>query len=618
MPDGHHQQHPVDIVDFEAVFNASPVPYFVASPDLRVLAVSDAYVEVTGRSREELVGRSIFELFPGNPDDPGGDNEALLRESLERTVRTGRPDPLPLLRYDILDRSTGRYVERFWSAIHVPVVLHGEVRFVLQRTADVTDVVTAGRTGERPEGDEVTWRNRLRDVEADLYARAVELQRSRDAEAAAARRLTGLTDAALSLAEVESVDALTAVVVERGMRALGAHGGAVGVVDEDAGVVRLTFASMSESARRQYQEIPLDSPLPTAVSSRTGRRVVLHDAAEGLAYDPEMAEVHAVTGLEAWVALPLETGGRRLGSLTVGWLEPQVFADADLELFAAFAAQCAQALERVQRREQERRLTDVQRQVAEALQRSLLTAPPPPGHLDVVLRYLPASTNVHVGGDWFDAFTVPDGATCLVIGDVTGHDERSVAAMGQLRNILRGVAYAVDKTPAGVLRRLDQALRATAVDTLATLVLARIEQDLSGVGAPTRLHWSNAGHLPPLLISVDGTARLLSRRPNLLVGLGSGAVRDDHVIDLPPGSTLLLYTDGLVERRGESLTHGLERLRVAAEELAHLPTNEFCDTLVERLAPVHDDDVALAAVRLLDDRAGINGVGAAVGAADRV
>ncbi|GAB2686704.1 SpoIIE family protein phosphatase [Thalassiella azotivora] len=588
-------------VDFEAVFNASPVPYFVATPDLRLVAVSDAYVEVTGRTREDLVGRSLFELFPGNPDDPNGDNEELLRESLLRTLRTGRADPLPLLRYDILDPASSSWSERFWSAIHVPVSVEGEVRWVLQRTTDVTDVVHAGRTGVRG-GDEETWRNRLRDVEADLFARARELQRARDAEAAAARRLAGLTEAALALAQVQTVDELTTAVISQGMRGMGADGGAIGVVDADHGQVALAFADLGDQVRRRFERIPLDSGLPAAVTARTGRRVVLHDAEEGARWSPEMAEVHDLTGLQAWISLPLHTAGRTLGALTVGWEQPQVFADEDLGLYGAYAAQCAQALDRVQRLQQEREQADLQRHMAETLQRSLLSAPPEPDHLHVVVRYQPAAAHRHVGGDWFDSFVVPDGSTCLVIGDVTGHDERSVAAMGQIRNILRGVAYSVRDTPAGVLRLLDEAMRGMAVDALATIVLARVEQTPEQAERGMRtLRWSNAGHLPPLLLHSDGWAELLNRQPNLLMGLRPETTRQDHAVELGPGSTVVLYTDGLVERRGEPLGDGLERLRRTAEELAGLPMEELCDALVERLATVHDDDVALAAVRLHDE-----------------
>jgi serine phosphatase RsbU (regulator of sigma subunit) len=242
--------------------------------------------------------------------------------------------------------------------------------------------------------------------------------------------------------------------------------------------------------------------------------------------------------------------------------------------------------------------------MAETLQRSLLTEPPQQDHLRVVVRYLPATHGQAIGGDWFDAFVTPDGATSVVIGDVTGHDQDAVASMGQLRNILRGVAYTLEEPPAAVLSALDRTLRGMRVDTLATVVLARIEQTTEDARRGLRrFRWSNAGHLPPLLLLPHGTAELLRRPANLLLGLDPTARRVDHHVPLPPAATVVMYTDGLVERRGELLDHGLERLRAAARDLATLPLDELCDALLDRLAPVRDDDIAVAAVRADADEA---------------
>lgn len=584
-------------IDFEAVFNAAPVPYFLATADVVYVAVNDAYVEATGRRREELIGRNLFDVFPGNPGDALGNNVAVLRESIERTVRTGRPDPMPLLRYDIQDPATGQFSERFWSAIHIPVKVHGQVRWIMQRTADITDVVMAGRTG-RIRHDQ-TWQNRVRDVEADLFARGIELQRARQAEAEVARKLAGLTGAAMELAEAQSVEELTATVVRKGMRALGADGGAVGVRDDEKQSVRLYFESLSESAQDSYDEVPLAGPLPTSWSSRTGGTLLLRNPQDGLAWSADMEGVYRTTGLQAWAALPLVAGGRCLGSLAVGWREPQAFAAEETELMAAFAAQCAQTLDRLQRGEHDRRIADAQRQVSEALQRSLLTEPPESDHLQIAVRYLPGREGVHVGGDWFDAFRTPNGSTAVVIGDVTGHDQRSVAAMGQLRNILRGVAYSKDESPAATLSTFDRTLHGVGLDSLATVVFSRIVCVESTEGSHAHeLRWSNAGHPPPVLLHPDGSAQLLARTPNLLIGLQPDWPRDDHQVAMPAGSTVLLYTDGLVERRDVSLEQSMDALRVLVEELAALPLEDFCDTLLERLVPLHDDDVALIAVRV--------------------
>ena len=240
-----------------------------------------------------------------------------------------------------------------------------------------------------------------------------------------------------------------------------------------------------------------------------------------------------------------------------------------------------------------------QRHYAESLQRTLLTRLPEPDHLHVVARYVPAAKEAQVGGDWYDAFLQPDGATVLVVGDVTGHDIAAAAMMGQLRNLVRGTAYDRSEPPAAVLSRVDRALRGLQVDTLATVVLARIEQtDADRQQGLRRLRWSNAGHPPPAVLRADGTVELLDRPSDLLLGLEPDFPRTDHEIVLRPDDTVVLYTDGLVERRDSPLDHGLARLRQALSAVGTGPLDRLCDELLQRLVPGDaDDDIALLAVR---------------------
>jgi serine phosphatase RsbU (regulator of sigma subunit) len=422
-----------------------------------------------------------------------------------------------------------------------------------------------------------------------------------DAEAVAARRLADLAAFALQLAGAQTVDDLTDVVIERGLAAFGADGGAVAVRRDELNVVRLTMTgSLGPQARREYAELPLDGPLPASFSARTGRRVLLKDRVAGLAWGGDTARVYAATGKEAWAVLPLIAGGRLLGALAVAWEQPQDFPADEVELLEAFAAQCAQALDRIQVHQAERSAAAASRRLSEALQRSLLTAPPEPDHLEIAVRYLPAAQEAKVGGDWYDAFLTPDGSTVLVIGDVAGHDRTAAATMGQIRNVLRGVAYTLVEPPAAVLSALDRALRGLAVDTLATAVLAQVEQAPDHADQGLRvLHWSNAGHPPPLLIRPDGSVRLLEHEPDLLLGYEPAAPRADHQVTLEPGATVVMYTDGLVERRGERLDDGLERLRAHAAELSGLTLEQLCDALLAGVPDESDDDIALVAVRAL-------------------
>ena len=234
-------------------------------------------------------------------------------------------------------------------------------------------------------------------------------------------------------------------MIGRGVAVLGGDGGAVGVTDHEAGVVRLLVsASLGAQAQLDYGVVPLDGPLGASLSARTGESVFLPDVEAGLAFSEQMRAVYETTGREAWCSLPLRARGRLLGAMTVSWALPRPFPQSEREILHAFAAQCAQALDRLQTLAAERAAAEAVRRMSETLQRSLLTEPPQPDHLHLEVRYRPAGQLAQVGGDWYDAFLTPDGATCLVVGDVTGHDRDAAAQMGALRNMLRATAYVLD------------------------------------------------------------------------------------------------------------------------------------------------------------------------------
>src|SRR4051794_20168600 len=245
------------------------------------------------------------------------------------------------------------------------------------------------------------------------------------------------------------------------------------------------------------------------------------------------------------------------------------------------------------------RLYGRQQAVAEKLQRSLLTQPPQPDDLQLAVRYRPAGTHVQVGGDWYDAFTQPDGATVAVIGDVVGHDVDAAATMGQIRSVLRGIAYDRPDTPAEVLGRVDGVLGGLHVGSMATALVARVEQAPAQRRHGVRtMRWSSAGHLPPLLQGRDGTVTVLETVPERLLGTGQPSRRTDHIVVLEPGDTVLLYTDGLVEFGRTGIDEGIERLAGALAGLHHVSLDELCDRLLDVLLPCRaDDDVALLAVR---------------------
>ncbi|MFB4307400.1 SpoIIE family protein phosphatase [Actinomadura sp. GTD37] len=234
--------------------------------------------------------------------------------------------------------------------------------------------------------------------------------------------------------------------------------------------------------------------------------------------------------------------------------------------------------------------------VAIALQHSLLAEPPEvPGH-EIVARYLPSPATAEVGGDWYDSFVLPDGALMLAIGDVAGHDLAAAVAMSQLRNILRGLIVDRREPPGEILRRLNLAMDILTPAGTATCALVRV--DRSGPGG-ARLTYALAGHPPPILIAPGGACRMLEDAVNPMLGLGLLADEPyrSATLPLPPGHTLLLYTDGLIERPGEDLERGFERLRDRARLLVRRPLPDFCETLLGSLPTTDTDDIAVIALR---------------------
>jgi serine phosphatase RsbU (regulator of sigma subunit) len=242
------------------------------------------------------------------------------------------------------------------------------------------------------------------------------------------------------------------------------------------------------------------------------------------------------------------------------------------------------------------RLYGQQRALADALQRSMLTEPPRIPDCEIVVRYVPAAEGAEIGGDWYDAFRQSTGTTVLAIGDVVGHDTRAAAAMGQVRSLLRGISYSSGGSPSAVLTGLDRALAGLGVHTMATALVAHLEPGDGGM----LLRWSSAGHPPPVLLDVSGETRLLDGpTADLLLGVDQDADRQDRTTALRPGTTVLLYTDGLVERRDRDIDAGTDELLRVLGECAGLPLDQACDRVLRRMfLPDAEDDVAVLAVRL--------------------
>ena len=304
---------------------------------------------------------------------------------------------------------------------------------------------------------------------------------------------------------------------------------------------------------------------------------------------PALEEVLPELGGKHMILTPLPGGGQVLGTLAL--VSDAPFGDDDVALVEDIGRRVGMALDNA-------RLHAGQRDVAETLQRSLLTELPDAGDISLAARYRPAGAHSRIGGDWYDAFVLPDGCIAMVIGDVAGHDIEAAARMGQVRNLLRGIAIDRIDPPSDIVRRLDRAVDKLGAASYTTLVLGKVE--LVDPQQRTRqLTFSNAGHPPPLLVHADGRVETLGAEPDLPLGVFPDLPRTDTTAVLTPGCTVLLYTDGLVEHRQHDLAVGLARLRSAASRHSLEPIEQFCTRLLDDLrAEASSDDIALLALRV--------------------
>jgi serine phosphatase RsbU (regulator of sigma subunit) len=333
------------------------------------------------------------------------------------------------------------------------------------------------------------------------------------------------------------------------------------------------------------------------IVTRTGRPLVLPhiDARRIRRALPDEATRNALSrlGMEGGAVVPLVARGRTIGALGLfNAAERGAHTKAEVDAAVEVGRRAGLALHSA-------RLHAQQRDLADALQRSMLTAPPEVPGCRIVVRYVPAAAGAEIGGDWYDAFPQEDGTTVLAIGDVVGHDRHAAAAMGQVRGLLRGISHATGAPPAEVLTRLDRAMAGLAPGVMATALVARLEHPAGIPPGAVLLRWSDAGHPTPVVITPEGAVQVLDLPGDLLLGVDASSARADRCVVLPVGSTVLLYTDGLVERRDRDLDVGTAALVGVLEEAVGLPLAEVCDRVLERLfLPDAEDDVALLAVRV--------------------
>jgi len=521
--------------------------FFSLDRSWRFTYVNREAERLLGQPREVLLGRDYWECFPGAVGGP-------FEERYRRAVRTGEP---------------ARFEE--WSA---PLERLFEVRAHPAREG--LSVYFSDVTGRRE-----TARQRDRALErlSLLNEVGAALTATLDVDEGLSR-LAGLLVPAL--ADLVTVDL------------------------SDDGDVRgaRSVVTVASDPRKAEGMLRAEQLLARRHNPGSAVHQVLHGAAlvhvevtpEHLARvvaDPEQRAVYEQLQVRQVVVVPLVARGRVFGALSLIRTGDEVdpFTADDLALAQDVGQRAGLMVDNAAQ-------YTAQRMVAEGLQRSLLPELPQVAGLAIGAAYEPSSSAALVGGDWYDAFVLPGGGVGLVIGDVMGHDLAAAAAMGQLRSVLRTCA-AYGDPPALVLDRLDHLVTSFAMADLATVVYAQVDRHADGSAV---LSWANAGHPPPLLLRPDGSCAWLDDGSSIMIGAAVGQVRESAEQALEPGSTVLMFTDGLVERRGRDLDAQLEDLAATVARLAGEVDGpgDLCRRLLASVRRDADtDDAAAIAVTLV-------------------
>ncbi|WP_432574363.1 SpoIIE family protein phosphatase [Kineococcus sp. SYSU DK005] len=549
------------------------VGYLVLDPDWRIAYVNAEAERIGGQRRADVLGRTLWEAFPATVG-------SVFEERYRRAVATGQPEVFDAHYPEPLD---------VWVEVRAVPEDEGLALYFL----------------------DITARRRAQQVAENAAARAqllaavtAELTGTLEAEEAVARLAQLVVPALGDWCVVTLVDDDTSASTPASARDRVAAGRTGELRRGLRDVGRWHHREELRPLVEDYADHRLSELTDTAYLWRALSRstpVVINDATRAITgvLDPDgrVRGVLARLAPSSAVILPLRGRGRTVGLITVfAGAERAPLSTEVLATATEVAARAGLALDSA-------RLYRQQRDLAEGLQRSLLSDPPEPDHGQIVVRYAPAAEAAQVGGDWYDAFVQPDGATVLVIGDVIGHDTQAAAAMSQVRTVVRTLGALGDDSPARVLAQADRAMANLQITTTATAIAARLEQTPEERGRGlTRLRWSSAGHPPAAVVHPDGAVELLDGgHADLLLGVLPDEPRTDHEVVLRRGATVVLYTDGLVERRDQSLHEGLERLRVTLAELAAEDgdLDSLVDRLLARMLPARpEDDVAVVAVRL--------------------
>ncbi len=432
-------------------------------------------------------------------------------------------------------------------------------------------------------------------VELQLRASRAALVRSAARATELSARARVLLSLSESLAETVTDTDVASALQDVGSKQLGCAHAGIWMVDPDADE-RLVYVDdpiepWPLAERHRFLSADTRTAIGEAVATR--QPLFFPDQAVRNARFPESTAPPAAGDGQARAVLPLAVGGRPLGALALLWNHPRGFSDDDRITFSALASYTAQAVHRAG-------LLAERTSAARTLQTAMLTDRlPVVEHAELAARYVAVAEHDEAGGDWYDARLAASGSLHVTIGDVQGHDLRSAAVMGSLRNMLRTLDWALDESPASIVRRLDQAATDFAIERHATVLFGRLER--SDATGDVEFEWSSAGHPPPIVALPDGQCQVLEDglRNDAMLWVRPNRERRNRRARLPAGSTLLLYTDGLIETRQQDVDTGIERARVALGRHRGLALEPMLDAiLADTVEPRGEDDVALLAVRL--------------------
>ncbi|MFF4298725.1 SpoIIE family protein phosphatase [Streptomyces vinaceus] len=369
------------------------------------------------------------------------------------------------------------------------------------------------------------------------------------------------------------------------------------VADKDE-LHRVPDPDVEHAVEREVLTMPVTAAFPSTRALRERRAVFVPDR-EALVseYGPEALDFFDRMGFTTVLCLPLWGSRTVLGVLAICWAKKHEVGVTERATLTAASGYIAQAVERAL-------YLDERISVARQLQEAMLTDLPEADPLEISALYEPAAVDDMIGGDWYDAYLLPPassggpGALMITVGDITGHDMHAATIMGQIRSMLRQAT--LDHPPYGpatALTALDAACSVLPVEAGGTLVHARVAPADDGPG--WTLTWSNAGHPPPLLRTPDGRVTLLAEHDILLHHTLGPFQRTEARRDLPPGSTLLLYTDGLVERRGHDIDASTAHLVALLARHGGRPPAELLRRISAGLAQAApEDDVVVLALRV--------------------